>query len=191
MSKTKEQIEDTEQPETECVIFIPPKTELREKAIRAGSSNSAYKRAIQAAEDAIEVLSEEFSDWMDQEVDRLADALTTIRQTGWNEKAVDIVFTISHDLKGQASTLGYPVITEICNTLCHLLEKAPEPTRISLNVIETFIASIRTIIIQCDRNEDNTKANDISLGLKQMAMKILKHELNIAKAEKETALENA
>lgn len=177
--KQNSEISETES-EPEEVVVIPAKTDLLQRAVTTGSPNTAYQKAIKAAEDAIEQLSVEFEDWMVTEIDRLSTCITNIRQNEWNEQAADELFTISHDIKGQATTLGYPIITEICETLCQLLEKAPQPTRISLNVIETFVQSIRTILDQCERNETNPKANAISLGLKQMTIKILKHEIELA-----------
>ena len=159
------------------IVYIPAKTDLRDRVITGGSSNSAYQKAIRAAEEAIEQLSDEFDNWLTEEVDRLDKAVATLKTNGWNDDDKDVLFTISHDIKGQATTLGYPVITEICDTLCHLLEKAPNYNNISLNVIEIFASSIRSIIQQCQRGSDNEKANAISQGLRAMAMKILTHEI--------------
>ena len=167
------------------IIYIPAKTDLRDRVVTGGSSNSAYQKAIKAAEEAIEQLSDEFDNWLTVEVDRLDQSVATLKTKGWNDEDKDVLFTISHDIKGQATTLGYPVITEICDTLCHLLEKAPNYNHISLKVIEIFASSIRSIIQQCQRGSENEKANAISQGLRQMAMKILTHEITQASQAKE------
>ena len=166
------------------IVLIPPKTELRQKAVSTGSGNSAYRKAIKAAEEAIEQLSVEFDDWLNIEVDKLEEAATTIKNEGWNEKNSDALFTVSHDIKGQATTLGYPIITEICDTLCHLLEKVPETERLNLKIIDTFAMSIRLIISECEQNEDHPKASAISTGLRQMSMKIIKEEMEHAAKQK-------
>lgn len=158
------------------VIIIPPSDELRKKAVKDGSPSNAYNRAIKAAEEAIEQLSSEFGNWINMELERLLDVLALIRKDGWKEDHAQQLFLVAHDLKGQAATLGYPTITEICDTLCNLLENIPDTQRLSVNVVEIFITSIKTIIEQCERNEDNPKATAISLGLRQMALKILQHE---------------
>ena len=164
------------------IVYIPAKTDLRDRVTTGGSSNSAYQKAIKAAEEAIEQLSDEFDNWLSVEIDRLDQSVVTLKSNGWNDEDKDELFTISHDIKGQATTLGYPVITEICDTLCHLLEKIPDYSHISINVIEIFASCIRSIVQQCQRGSDNDKANAISQGLRQMAMKILTHE--IAQASK-------
>lgn len=171
-------VEQTIDNEQEEVIIIPPNDDLRDRVITDGSPNAALRRAVAAAEAAIEELSSEFDSWIDVELGILLDTLEAIRQEGWNSAHGEQLFTIAHDLKGQATTFGYPAITEICDTLCNLLEKMPNIDRLSLNVIEIFVASIKTIIEQCERNDDNPKASAISLGLRQMAMKILQQEFD-------------
>lgn len=169
------------------LIVIPAQTDLRKRVVSTGSGNSAFRKAIKAAEEAIEELSVEFDDWIQGDVEEIIKTCNLIKQDGWTENNKDRLFTLTHDLKGQATTLGYPVITDICNTLCHLLEKIPDTSNISPRVVETFAESINTILNQCDKNEDNEKAFAISSGLRQMAMKILKHELD--KKARQTARE--
>lgn len=178
------------------VIIIPPNDELKNKAIIDGSSANAYNRAIKAAEEAIEQLSSEFGSWINMELERLLETVALIRKEGWNEELKDQLFTITHDLKGQATTLGYPTITEICDTLCNLIENMHRIERLSLNVVEIFVTSIKTIIDQCERNQENHKATAISLGLRQMAIKILQqenetHNQSIAASEETETMENA
>jgi len=172
--------EETNNPD---MIVIPANTELRDRVVTGGSRHSAYKSAIKAAEEAIQDLSVEFDGWLKVEIDRLALVFQVLKTNGWSEKTSDEIFTISHDIKGQATTLGYPVITDICDTLCHLLEKTPDVNRISLNVIDIFISSIHNIVQQCQRGEENKKANHIAQSLRVMAMKILQQEMKLAEAK--------
>lgn len=37
------------------------------------------------------------------------------------------MFTLAHDMKGQAATFGFPEITELANRLCRRIEAAPRP----------------------------------------------------------------
>ena len=54
--------------------------------------------------------------------------------------ACDALYDLVHDLKGQAGTFGYPLITEIGDHLCHYLRRcreagaAPEGTVVRLHV---------------------------------------------------------
>lgn len=167
----------------EEIIVIPPRTDLKDRVLKPGSAGGACKRAIKAAESAIEELSAEFDDWMISSIDELLSKLPQVHQDGLDSAAGEEVHTIMHDLKGQATTLGYPVVAEISDTLCNLLEKTPDVSRISPKIAELHVRSIQTIVKECTKNHDDPKVNAISLGLRQMVMKILKHEFERAEQQ--------
>lgn len=167
--------------QNEEMIVIPPRTDLKDRVMKAGSADNACKRAIQAAESAIDDLSVEFDGWMNESIDDLLAKIPLVQQDGMDSQAGRDLHTIVHDLKGQATTLGYPLVSEICDTLCNLFEKTPDISRINPKIAELHIRSIQTIVQECTKLEDDPKANAISTGLRQMVMKILKHEFEIAK----------
>lgn len=158
------------------MVVIPPQTHLKDRVLKPGNPTIACRKAIQAAENAIEELSVEFDGWMNSSVDELLEKLPRVHESGLKSEAGDELHTIMHDLKGQATTLGYPVVSEICDTLCNLLEKTPDISRISPKIAELHVRSIQTIVQECTKHSDDPKANAISAGLRQMVMKILKHE---------------
>ncbi len=158
------------------MIVIPPRTDLREKALRDGSASNASKKAIKAAEEAIDELSGEFEDWMKEAIANLLEKIPAIEEHGLNSPSGEELHTIAHDLKGQATTLGYPVVSEICETLSNLIEKAPDKSRISPKIVEIHIKAIETIVHECTKNVDDPKANAISSSLRKMVMKILNEE---------------
>lgn len=165
------------------MIVIPPRTDLRDRVMKSGSADNASRKAIQAAEEAINDLSVEFDNWMNEAIDDLSEKVEIVKEEGMKSTSGNQLHTIVHDLKGQASTLGYPTVAEICDTLCNLLEKAPDVNRISPRIVEVHVQAIRTIVQECSKNQDDAKANAISLSLRQMVMKILKEEFEHAKAE--------
>lgn len=164
----------------EEMIVIPARTDLKDRVLKPGSAGNACKKAIKAAESAIEELSVEFDDWMNSSIDDLLSKLPKVHQDGLASPAGEELHTIVHDLKGQATTLGYPIVSEICDTLCNLLEKTPDVSRISPKIAELHVRSVQTIVQECTKHQDDPKANAISAGLRQMVMKILKHEFERA-----------
>ncbi len=162
------------------MLVIPPQTDLKDRVLKPGNPSIACRKAIKAAENAIEELSVEFDGWMNSAVDELLEKLPRVHEDGLKSEAGEELHTIIHDLKGQATTLGYPVVSEICDTLCNLLEKTPDVSRISPKIAELHVRSIQTIVQECTKHSDDPKANAISAGLRQMVMKILKHEFERA-----------
>lgn len=164
--------------------IIVPDSDLKDRVMKPGSNKNALKRAVAAAEVAIEELSVEFDDWMQSELDKLFDQLDVVKMNGLGSEAGEDLFNIIHDMKGHATTLGFPNITDICATLCQLLENIPDRSRISIKVIEIHAQAIKTLINEEKNESFETKASAISLGLRQMVMKIIKQEL-----ERENELE--
>ncbi len=164
---------DTDGPMT----IFPPDETLKNRVVKPGSNTNATRRAIKAAESAIEELSVEFDDWMQSELSKLCELLETVKEVGLTGEAGEQLFGAVHDMKGHATTFGYPTVTEICTTLCQLLEQVPDQSRICVKVIDIHVQAIKTIVSEGKKDEVDTKANAISLGLRQMSMKIIKQEI--------------
>src|SRR5215475_13431069 len=63
---------------------------------------------VARAEQALAGLSGEFKDWMRIEADRLSTAHAEILRKGFSDEAAEELFRAAHDIKGDASTFGYP-----------------------------------------------------------------------------------
>lgn len=163
-------------PEGPMTIF-PPDESLKKRVIAPGSSTNAVRRAVKAAESAIEELSVEFDDWMQSELDKMNELLERVKQEGLTGEAGELLFNAAHDMKGHATTFGYPTVTEICTTLCLLMDEVPDRSCISVKVIEIHVQAIKTIVKEGKKEEVDTKASAISLGLRQMSTKIINHEI--------------
>ncbi len=69
------------------------------------------------AEAALAALSDTYLTWADGDLTRLRAALSPFQP--------DLLFAVAHDMKGQAGTFGFPLVTELANRLCRLLEQQP------------------------------------------------------------------
>jgi len=79
--------------------------------------------ALARAEAALAALSERYLAWAGADVARLVAGLDGLRAGDGGSLAE--VFAIAHDIKGQAATFGYPLVTAIANRLCRLIEAGP------------------------------------------------------------------
>ena len=102
---------------------IRPPHKLR-KAIK--NATESHDAVITRAETALEQLSNEFSDWMLAECERLELARQEVKRVGFDEKTYDDLFRAAHDIKGEADTFGYPAVAGVANSLCRLIEHTPK-----------------------------------------------------------------
>lgn len=111
---------------------------------------------IGRAERALAELSGEFKDWMAIEVARLSAAYAAVRQHGFSKERRDELFRAAHDVKGDAATFGYPAAAGIADSLCRIIEHAPDLDKVPPELFNHHINAILAIV------HENTKLDRIS-----------------------------
>lgn len=81
---------------------------------------------VARAEQALADLAGEFKGWMATEVDRLSAAYAAISDHGFTKDRRDELFHAAHDIKGDAATFGYPAAAGVAESLCRVIEHAPD-----------------------------------------------------------------
>ncbi|GLK67949.1 Hpt domain-containing protein [Hansschlegelia plantiphila] len=135
-------------------VVIRPPNELGAKAARPAQVRDGGERAVVVrAEHALKLLSQEFDVWMDVEMERLEQARIDLAQTR-SKPATEALYRSVHDLRGQAATLGFPLVGEIADGLCSLMERLgdlpPPPT-----VVDPHVEAIRAMVREQVRSRDN------------------------------------
>jgi chemotaxis protein histidine kinase CheA len=110
------------------------------------------------AEKALAGLSGEFKNWMAIEADRLSAAHTTILKDGFTTATREELFRAAHDIKGDAATFGYPSAAAAAESLCRIIEHAPDLDAVPSNLIAHHINAIQAIV------HDNTKLDTVSMA---------------------------
>src|SRR6267378_4124150 len=81
---------------------------------------------VARAEEALAGLSGEFKNWMSIEADRLSAAHAAILTDGFTNFTREELFRAAHDIKGDAATFGYPSAGAAAESLCRIIEHAPD-----------------------------------------------------------------
>ena len=113
---------------------------------------------VARAEQALADLSGEFKGWMATEVDRLTAAYAAICNDGFTKASRDELFHAAHDIKGDAATFGYPEAAGIAESLCRVIEHAPDLARVPAELFTHHINAILAIV------HENTKLDRISVS---------------------------
>ncbi len=98
------------------------------------------------AEKALAGLSGEFKDWMAIECDRLAAAHAAILKDGFTTDTSQELFRAAHDIKGDAATFGFPTAGAAAESLCRIIEHAPDLERVPAELIAHHINAIQAIV---------------------------------------------
>jgi chemotaxis protein histidine kinase CheA len=126
--------------------------------------------AIMRAEAAMETLKSEFTDWFASDVARLIECREAFAASRDSDTMSDLL-RASIDIKGQASTFEFPLVSRVAATLCRLINATASSEALPLNLVDAHVAAIR--IIFRDKIKDTTN---------KMALELIK-ELDARVAE--------
>jgi len=127
------------------------------------------------AEKALEGLSGEFKNWMAIEADRLSAAHAAILMQGFNTRTREELFRAAHDIKGDATTFGYPSAAAAAESLCRIIEHAPVLDQVPLDLIAHHIDAIQAIVRERTKLDTVSMASELSKQLRGVADVFLTH----------------
>jgi HPt (histidine-containing phosphotransfer) domain-containing protein len=130
---------------------------------------------ILRAEKALASLSGEFKNWMGIETDRLAAAHAAILRDGFSNFTREELFRAAHDIKGDAATFGYPSAGAAADSLCRIIEHAPDLDKVPPELIAHHINAIQAIVRERTRLDTVSMASELSRRLRGVADEYLIH----------------
>ena len=133
-------------------------TALQRKVGRVGPVNPAL---VARAEAALDRLSVNFGPWLAEEILHLAAVRASVRVSGFNAETAAMLNIRVHELKSLGATYGFPLITQIADSLCRLIEN--EDTRLAapLILIDAHIDAISAAV----RDDVRSDADPIGRAL--------------------------
>jgi HPt (histidine-containing phosphotransfer) domain-containing protein len=124
---------------------------------------------VARAEKALAGLSGEFKDWMVVETDRLAAAHAAVLKSGFTDSAREELFRAAHDIKGDAATFGYPSAGAAADSLCRIIEHAPNLDDVPSDLIAHHINAIQAIVRERTKLDTVSTASELSRQLRGVA----------------------
>lgn len=73
------------------------------------------------AEEALDALTEEFEGWMRNDLEKMRDAWRIAQKPHANADDYRTLYTCAHNIRGAATSYGYPAVSRLCGSLCTLL----------------------------------------------------------------------
>ena len=130
---------------------------------------------VARAEKALAGLSGEFKNWMGIEADRLSAAHAAILKDGFTNLTREELFRAAHDIKGDAATFGYPSAGAAAESLCRILEHAPDLDKVPSDLITHHINAIQAIVRDRTKLDTLSVASELSRKLRGVADEYLMH----------------
>jgi len=124
---------------------------------------------VARAEKALADMSGEFKDWMAIESDRLSAAYAAVLAHGFTAPTRDELFRAAHDIKGDAATFGFPSAGVAAESLCRIIEHAPDLSRVPTDLIAHHINAIEAIVRERTKLDTISMASELSRRLRGVA----------------------
>ncbi|UGV27281.1 Hpt domain-containing protein [Rhodopseudomonas boonkerdii] len=151
---------------------ITPQNTLKH-AIRTPRERE-FDDPVARAEAALANLSGEFKSWMRTECDRLAAAHAAVIAKGFTDATRGELFRAAHDIKGDAPTFGFPAAGAAAESLCRIIEHAPDLDALPSDLIQHHIDAVHAIVREHNTIEKAGVADELSRRLRAVADDYLK-----------------
>jgi chemotaxis protein histidine kinase CheA len=149
---------------------------LAAKFSGAKISEEELERRLAAAEKNIAGAAVGFTDWAGTDV---AEALAAVDKLadGGAEEATDLIFRVAHDLKGQGTTFGYPLATQIAGLLCDFIRSTnSSPSIDSVSVIRAHLSALNLVLKQNIKGEGDAASKQLIEKLALAAERVKQRE---------------
>ena len=140
------------EPKTGQMIQAPSALRLKVGGGRLGAIDPA---AIAKAEAALKSLSGNFTQWLNDEINKLEAARVTVRAEGPTVENMESLYLRAHDLKGLGATYGFPLITRIAGLLCRLIDDKSKRLQAPGALIDAHIDAIKAAARDDIKSEDH------------------------------------
>lgn len=151
-------------------IVIPPNP-LREKVSGSGPIS---EEMLKRAEEAVESLSAQFDELMAGGLEKLGQLVDAgIKEPARRLEIARLIFEISHDLRGQAGTFNYPLITRVGSSLCRFTDDLTACNEREFQIIRLHVEAMQAILAEVQRGDGGAVAEEIVDGLEKAVRKLL------------------
>jgi hypothetical protein len=134
------------EPETKVQIINPPNT-LRAMVDDGKATKGLDPSLLGKAEKALEDAKPQIELHVKGEVTRLQTVMAKVLSSQAADKsAMDELFHVAFELKGQGSSAGYSLVTRFADSLCRYTEAIKQPSAKELAIMKAHVDSIAAII---------------------------------------------
>ena len=124
-------------------FFVPPNTLIA----KVGGPVNIDPTVLASAEAKLAELKLSYGDWIEADLDKLTTALDRLKDRSESAaKHLAVIEATAHEIKGQAGTFDYPLLTLIAESLNDMLRGADTIEDRQIELVEAHIDAIGVIV---------------------------------------------
>lgn len=121
------------------------------------------------ANDALADLANKFPAWACGDVQKMKDLLTDASEV-YKQERTDLIrqkfYPKAHDLKGQGTTFGYPLVSDIASHICRLITEKSQFSTADLSILKRDTRLLETVLWKKLKGDGGIKGAQILEELK-------------------------
>lgn len=153
--------------------MIQPPDTLSDKV--SITENGVDLEALEQAEQVIAGMQDAYLEWVEEDLRKLYAfyAEAEAADDGAAQlKALQDLFSVAHDVKGQGGSFNYPLMTSVGNSLCRYVEKLDTPVKANhMATVKVHIDTLRLIITQRMSGDGGKPGDNLLRGLEAAVTK--------------------
>jgi len=119
---------------------------------QAGGGDIGYnplKETLARAEEATTALRANYTEWARIDVDHTQTLLNAAKAAPENRRGqLDLLYAAMHNIKGQGSSFGYPLVTRIGQSLCRLVAPGRALDDDALKIAQAHLDALKLVLAQ-------------------------------------------
>lgn len=142
----------------------PPNT-LRAKVGNGSGMNPAFLKRAEAAMEEIRV---DFEAHLFAEVDRISTMFSEMASSGAFKPRE--LYLVAHELRGQAGSFDYELLSRFGDTLCELLQGKTDLSPREVEVVGSHIDAMRAVVRRKVKGDGGDVGQELADGLQSMVV---------------------
>lgn len=127
---------------------------------------------IAKADEAVKKLGDEFEKLFAGNIRQLTSAISEVKRGGIRrESAISVLRRVLHDLRGQAGTFGYPLISQVGDSACKFIDLSEELGDTEVEVLVMHIDALKAINQAKIKGDGGAIGQELMSGLRKVIQK--------------------
>ncbi|MCR9070560.1 MAG: hypothetical protein NXI18_02480 [Alphaproteobacteria bacterium] len=127
---------------------------------------------IKRADNQVAKLSGEFEEIFAENIVALGDAMTSLRQSGGtDEESLRRLRVLLHDLRGQAGTFGYPLVSKVGDSACKFIDLSETIGGTEVGVLNMHVDALKAISQAKIKGDGGPIGAELMGGLRKVIQK--------------------
>lgn len=126
-------------------------------------------RMLARAEAAVADLARSYASWAGADIDKCAEILAATRAAPSSERVpmAREIHGVAHNIKGQGSSFGYPLMTRLGQSLCQLTRRKPTFSEADLDLVGAHIEAMRLVLAKEIRGDGGELGDRLGARLEE------------------------